>query len=267
VVVFPELALTTFFPRWVLPEAEVESFFESDMPNAEVLPLFDAARALHIGLHLGYAERTADGRRFNTSILVDKDGQIIGRYRKIHLPGTAEPVAGRSYQHLEKRYFDVGDLGFRVFPAFRGQIGLCICNDRRWPETYRVLALGGCEMVLLGYNTPVGSGDHFDRDALAPFHNHLVMQAGAYQNSMWVVGVAKCGCEEGSNLIGQSAIIAPSGEIVAQAITLEDELVVARCDLDFGQRYRADLFAFERHRRPEHYQLIVERVGRATPSG
>jgi predicted amidohydrolase len=101
----------------------------------------------------------------------------------------------------------------------------------RWPETYRVMGLQGVEMVLLGYNTPVHNPPAPEHDLLANFHNQLSMQAGAYQNGTWVVGVAKCGREEGCDMIGQSQIIAPSGETVAMCTTLGDELCVARCDL------------------------------------
>ncbi len=80
----------------------------------------------------------------------------------------------------------------------------------------------GVEMVPIGYHTPVGLGDPYELNALAPFHNHLSMQAGAYQNATWVVGVAKAGCEEGYNMIGRSAFIAPSGEIVALCRSLAD---------------------------------------------
>jgi predicted amidohydrolase len=269
VVVFPELALTTFFPRWAIEdEGELDSFYETDMPGPDTAALFDLASELGIGFSLGYAElviRNGVKHRFNTSILVDKSGRIAGKYRKIHLPGHAE-VLDRPGQHLEKRFFEVGDLGFPVFSAFGGIMGMCICNDRRWPETYRVMGLQGVEMVLLGYNTPVGLGDPYELDALEPFHNHLVMQAGAYQNATWVVGVAKAGCEEGFNMIGQTCIIAPSGEIVAMCCTMGDELVVRKCDLDMGLPYRADIFNFAAHRRPEHYTLITSRTGAVPPS-
>ncbi|HUP34095.1 MAG TPA: N-carbamoyl-D-amino-acid hydrolase [Candidatus Limnocylindria bacterium] len=268
-VVFPELALTTFFPRWWMEDqAEIDAFFEREMPGPETRPLFDGAARLGMGFCLGYAELTQEGgarRRYNTSILVDRGGRLVGKYRKIHLPGHAEHEPWRPFQHLEKRYFDVGDLGFPVWHTLGGVLGMCICNDRRWPETYRVMALQGVEMILLGYNTPAHNPPAPEHDALGPFHNHLVMQAGAYQNATWVVGVAKCGREEGCDLIGQSAIIAPSGEIVAQAATLGDELVTARCDLDLTRSYKDTVFNFARHRRPEHYRLIVDRAGAEPP--
>ena len=268
-VVFPELALTTFFPRWWMEDqAEIDAFFEREMPGPETRPLFDEAARLGMAFCLGYAELIQEAgalRRYNTSILVDRVGRLVGKYRKVHLPGHAEHEPSRPFQHLEKRYFDVGDLGFPVWRALGGVLGMCICNDRRWPETYRVMGLQGVEMILLGYNTPAHNPPAPEQDALGPFHNHLVMQAGAYQNATWVVGVAKCGREEGCDLIGQSAIIAPSGEIVAQAATLGDELISARCDLDLTRSYKDTIFNFARHRRPEHYRLIVDRVGAEPP--
>ena len=268
IVAFPELALTTFFPRWPIEdENELDSFYETEMPGPATRPLFNLASELGIGFSLGYAEleiRNGIKRRFNSSVLVDKTGNITGKYRKIHLPGHAD-VLDRPGQHLEKRFFEVGDFGFPVFHAFGTIMGMCICNDRRWPETYRVMGLQGVEMVLLGYNSPVGLGDPYELDALEPFHNHLVMQSGAYQNATWVVGVAKAGCEEGFNMIGQTCIIAPSGEIVAMCCTMGDELVIRKCDLDMAKPYRADIFNFSAHRRPEHYTLITARTGAVKP--
>lgn len=269
VVVFPELALTTFFPRWYMEDqAEIDSFFEREMPGPETRPLFDEAARLGIGFYLGYAELTEEKgvtRRFNTSILVDKSGRIAGKYRKIHLPGHAEHEPWRRFQHLEKRYFEVGNLGWGVWRVFGGLMGMCICNDRRWPETYRVMGLQGVEMVMLGYNTPVHNPPAPEHDLLSNFHNQLVMQAGAYQNGTWVVGVAKAGLEEGCELIGNSSIIAPSGEVVAACSTLGDELAVARCDLDLCNSYKRSVFNFAMHRQPDQYRLICERKGAVPP--
>ena len=268
-VVFPELALTTFFPRWWMEDqAEIDAFFEREMPGPETRPLFDEARRLGMGFCVGYAELSIEEgltRRYNTSILVDKAGRLVGKYRKIHLPGHAEQEPWRRIQHLEKRYFEVGNLGWPVVRAFGGLVGMAICNDRRWPETYRVMGLQGVELMLIGYNTPVHNPPAPEHDALSHFHNMLVMQAGAYQNGSWVVGVAKAGCEEGVDQIGNSVVVAPSGEIVAACITVGDELAVARCDLDLCGSYKTTTFNFARHREPEQYRMIVERKGAVPP--
>jgi len=260
-IVFPELALTTFFPRWYTEDQqEIDQYFETAMPGPDTQKLFDTAKQLGMGFHLGYAELVTDGaatRRFNTAITVDSSGTITGKYRKIHLPGHSEHEPAFPFQHLEKRYFDIGDLGFVTFDAFDAKVGMCICNDRRWPESFRVLGLQGAELVLLGYNTPV----HYPRmprhDHLQDFHNHLSMQAGAYQNGTWVVGVAKAGHEEGCDLIGGSCIIAPTGEIVAQCTTLDDELIVAQCDFTRCDEIKSNVFDFAQHRQPQHYGLIA----------
>ena len=261
-IVFPELALTSFFPRWYFEDqADVDAFFETDMPNADTEPLFDAAARAGIAFYLGYAElinHNDTTRRFNTSILVDQAGEIVGKYRKIHLPGHRELEPDFPFQHLEKRYFETGDLGFPVFNTLNTTLGMCICNDRRWPETYRMLGLQGVEIVLLGYNTPVHYPRAPELDHLQDFHNHLSLQAGAYQNGTWVAAAAKAGREENCDLIGGSCIVAPSGEIVARCETLADELITWDCDLDLCQTIQNNIFNFALHREPENYGLIVQ---------
>jgi len=259
IVVYPELALTTFFPRWYLDDVpeELDSYYETQMPGPETQRLFDAAKSLGIGFYLGYAELTADKTRYNSAVLVDANGSIVGRYRKVHMPGHEEHEPDRLFQHLERRYFKEGPDGFDVWEAFDGIIGMGLCNDRRWPETYRVMGLQGVELILIGYNTPLHYAPDPSQNPLQSFHNSLVMQAGAYQNGTWVVGVAKGGVEEGVDSLAESMIIAPSGQIVAQATTSDDELVIADCDLDWCKHYKDTLFDFDRYRRPEMYELIT----------
>jgi len=270
VIAYPEAALTAFFPHWFISdEAELDGYFERDMPSKDTQPLFDEARRLGIGFHLGYCEldfSTGAKRRFNTAIVVDKTGEIIGKYRKVHLPGYVDNKPGAPFQNLEKRYFEVGDLGFRAWRGFGGIVGTIICNDRRWPESYRVLGLQDVEMIFCGYNTPTQHPFTPEHDRLGQFHNELSMQAGAYQNGTWVIGVAKGGIEEGVDQIAGSVIVAPTGEIVARASTNADELVVARCDLDLGLSYKNSTFNFAKHRRVEHYGMIVERTGAIPPN-
>jgi len=268
-VVFPELALTTFFPRyWMTDQAQIDRYFEREMPGPETQVLFDKAKELGVGFYLGYAELTEEAgrtRRFNTAILVDPKGRIVGRYRKIHLPGHSEHLPKAPFQHLEKRYFEVGNEGFKVWRMMNGIFGMCICNDRRWPETFRVMGLQGVELVALGYNTPTENIHHDEPVHLRMFHHLVTMQANAYQNGTWVLAAAKAGKEDGFAMIGGSCIIAPTGEIVTQAITEADEVITATCDLDFGAYIKRTIFNFEKHRRIEHYKLITERTGAIPP--
>lgn len=245
-LVYPELALTTYFPKRI--REDYEQFFETEMPSPVVDPLFARAREGRVAFHLGYAEKSGD-RFYNTALLVDEDGTIFGKYRKIHLPGVAHPAPPEVARVFEPYYFSPGDTGFKVYPTKRAQVGVAICQDRRYPESYRCLGLAGAEIIVTGYNTPAYP--------LALAHNELVLRAGAYENSLFVVGCAKAGVEDGVEFIGGSAIVNPLGEVVAKASTTGDELVAARIDLDqmLPARKRWDFFG---RRHPEHYGALVE---------
>ena len=265
-VVFPELALTTFFPRWFVEDIrEADHWYERQMPGPETQPLFDEARRLGVGFCLGYAELTPEGGRYNTQILVERDGSIVGRYRKVHIPGHEQHEPDRPFQHAERYYFTPSPEGFPTWRAFGGRVGMMICNDRRWPESYREMGLQGVELILCGYNTPIHYVPDPSQDRLQGFHNALVMQAGAYQNGTFVVGVAKGGLEEGVLGLAESSIIAPSGEILARTATDGDEVVWADCDLDWCRNYTGTLFNFDRYRRPEVYRRITSQRGVVVP--
>jgi predicted amidohydrolase len=266
-VVFPELALTTFFPRWFMQDqAEVDTWFEREMPSDVTRPLFDFSREHGVAISFGYAELTTEGRHFNTSILTDRQGNIVGKYRKVHLPGHVEFDTERDFQHLEKRYFEPGDLGFPTWENQGAVMGMCICNDRRWPETYRVMGLQGVELITLGYNTPsINSQKRGEGEEHRLFHSELCMQAGAYQNATWVVGVAKAGVEDGFPLMGGSVIVDPNGFVVARAQGQGDELIVHACDMDLCNFGKTTIFDFARHRRIEHYGIITRQTGVQRP--
>jgi len=264
-VTFPELALTTFFPRYVYDDpAEYDRFYEEGFPSPAMAPLFDEAKRLGVGFYLGYAEKVTEGgavHRFNTSVLVSPEGALLGKYRKIHLPGTKDPIGDPEFEHLEKRYFEIGDLGFPVFNSEAGRIGMCICNDRRWPETFRVMALRGAEIFMLGYNTPTRNIHHNEPVHLREHHHRLSLESAAYQNGAWVMAAGKCGSEDGFTMIGGSAIIAPTGETVTRAVTEEDEVISYNCDLALGEYIRRSVFNFAKHRRIEHYGPITAQTG------
>jgi N-carbamoyl-D-amino-acid hydrolase len=264
-VVFPELALTTFFPRWFVDDiSQANHWYETQMPSPITQPLFDEAKKLGVGFCLGYAELTSDGERFNTQILVERDGKVVAKYRKVHIPGHEQNEPDRPFQHAERYYFKPSGEGFGVWNAFGGRIGMMICNDRRWPESYRVMGLQGVEMILCGYNTPLQYIPDPTQDPLQGFHNALVMQSGAYQNGTFVIGVAKGGIEEGVDSLADSSIIAPSGELLAKTATSDDEIITASCDLDWCYNYKNTLFNFDRYRRPEVYGRITSQRGSTT---
>jgi predicted amidohydrolase len=268
-VVFPELALTTFFPRWYVDDiATADRYYERAMPNPDVQPLFDEARRLGVGFCLGYALIEVDGagleHRWNVQTLVERDGSIVATFKKVHIPGHETNEPDRPFQHLERYYFEPSPEGFGVWDAFGGRIGMMICNDRRWPESYRLMGLQGVELILCGYNTPLHYAPDPSQDPLQGFHNQLVMSAGAYQNGTFVVGVAKGGVEEGVDSLAESSIFAPSGELLARAATTGDELIVAGCDLDWCRQYTGTLFDFDRYRRPELYSALAQVRGNRT---
>ena len=233
------------------------------MPGPETQRLYDAAARLRIGFALGYSELMREGgttRRFNTMDLVGPDGKFIGRYRKMHVPGSSEPEAGMT-AHLERRYFEPGNLGFPVF-AYRGV-------TRRHGHLQRPALARDLSHALPQRRR--GRADRLQHAAARStrrrrwricrmFHNHLPMQAGAYQNTVWVAAAAKAGLEDGQALIGGSCIIAPTGEIAAQAMSLDDEIIVHRADLDLIAACRKVNFDFAKYRRPDQYRLIADQV-------
>ena len=129
------------------------------------------------------------------------------------------------------------------------------------------MGLQSAEVVVLGYNTPSHNIHWSEPPHLRMFHHLLLLQAHAHENALWVGAAAKCGAEDGYHMIAGSAIVSPSGELVAQSSTEEDELIFFNCDLALGDTYRQNVFNFVKHRRPEHYQLIIDRVGAGEPLG
>ncbi|KEF54565.1 uncharacterized protein A1O9_09007 [Exophiala aquamarina CBS 119918] len=307
-IVFPEIAPVTFFPRHILDEEELEKYFEQE-GNGEptqltnLKALFDKASEYKMDMYLGYAECTgSDHIHYNTSVYFSGyRGQVISKYRKVHLPGTFEPYEREgATNQLEKRYFKPGDLGFKAFrapglvqgalekesglaankPDTLGKgdpiVGMLVCNDRRWPEAWRAYGLQGMELLLCGYNTTawapelIGTNEKTSTPekakAEALFHNKLSITYNSYANACFSINVAKCGVEdEKYPLIGGSCIVDCDGEVVVEAQTEDDELIVAEIDLGRCRRGKEKVFAFDKHRRVEHYGIIVEQTGVKEP--
>ena len=196
------------------------------MPSSETQPLFDEAKKLGIGFYIGYAELTARGRGASTPrSWSGPTARSSASTARSTCRGTPTTSPRRAFQHLEKKYFEVGDLGFRVWRFMDAITGMLICNDRRWPEAFRVLALQGAEIVALGFNTP-SENLHYPEPPALRVHHHLIMaQSMAFQNATWLVETAKAGKEDGFRMFGHSVIVAPTGEIAAKSTTEEDEVI------------------------------------------
>ncbi|KAK0260783.1 hypothetical protein LTR91_018023 [Friedmanniomyces endolithicus] len=301
-VVFPEIALTTFFPRHLFTsQEELDHFFEhgEDVTQSpDVKPLFDEAKSHGIDITLGYAERTPEGTGYNTCVHYSaSEGKVISKYRKVHLPGTKEPFEDpKAINQLEKRYFEPGNLGFEAYrapglvadavkkaSAKEGEstlgkgdpiLGMMICNDRRWPEAWRVYALKGVELITYGFNTGGNMAHLWGSKPMSPeaateealFHSKLVQQANSYMNACFSISAARCGLDDGKyDLIAGSAIVSPEGHVISEAKTTGDELVVAEIDLEDCRQGKEKTFDFARHRRIETYGLISEQTGVAEP--
>ncbi|OJI88815.1 hypothetical protein ABZX51_009792 [Aspergillus tubingensis] len=296
-VLFPEIAFTTFFPRYlILDEAELEDWFEhGDILTApRTKALFDTAHDLAVDIIVGFAEATDTDEHFNSCVYYHAaTGSILSRYRKIHLPGDVEPLPDpKAVNQLEKRYFKPGNLGFQAFrvpgllsPSLsrhqEGEkdadpiLGMMICNDRRWAESWREYGLQGVEIVACGYNTngfaPQFWGQSADMtpeeaEELSLFHHKLVMQCHSYTNACFSVSAARCGLDDGEYpLIAGSSIVDPEGRIIAEAKTKGDEVIIADCDLGLCRAGKTRTFDFARHRRVEHYGRITGQTGVVEP--
>jgi predicted amidohydrolase len=245
-IVYPEMALTTYFPKKI--RQDFDQFFETEVPPKALEPLLRRAAEKRIAVHVGFCEK-ADGKYFNSALLTDRDGRLCGTFRKIHLPGTKAPDGYA--QVYEPYYFEHGDTGYRVWDCAGAKVGIAICQDRRYPESYRALALQGAEIILIGYNTPIS--------ATALELNELCMRAGAYANLCFVVGVAKAGVEDGLELIGGSCIINALGQVIAKVTSTGDELIASRLDLDTIAPVRKR-WNFLGRRQPQHYAGLLAPV-------
>lgn len=266
-VVFPETALTTFFPRYRLDSVpHADEYFDNPdtlLISPRTRPLFDEAKKLKVDVYLGFAERISDRRDYNTCVYYSASrGEVISKYRKVHLPGTLQPFEDpNAINQLEKLWFKPGDLGFQAFrvpdlvhgvakqgsapdSSDRGDpiMGMLICNDRRWAESWRCYGLQGVEVVLCGYNTTAWAPDlcgirkpqtYEESETEAMYQHKLVMTANSYMNSCFSISAAKAGVEDGKfDLIRGSMITSPDGYVIAEAKTKDDEVVFAEIDLD-----------------------------------
>jgi beta-ureidopropionase len=232
-----EIFATWFFPQ-TLDAKDQELAEPLDGPT--VSRMRAVARALNLWLVVPFYERAMAGELYNAAVLVDGRGEIVGHYRKHHLP--------MSSHFNEKFYFRPGNLGYPVFETPGGRVGIMICYDRHFPEAARALALNGAQVVFVPTATTLRG---FSRSVW-----EAELRGHAIANGYFVGGVNRVGQERESEYYGASIFIDPIGQTIAQAGD-QEEVLVADLSLARLEEVRR-MWPFFRDRRPDSYGRIVQ---------
>ena len=229
---------------------EDEALFALARPTAEhpsVVAMQGLARQLKVAIPTSFFER--DGHHYyNTLAMIDERGEILGTYRKSHIPD------GPGYE--EKYYFRPGNDGFKVWQVAGTRIGVGICWDQWYPECARVMALMGAE--LLFYPTAIGS-EPYDAELDTSRMWRRAMQGHAVSNCMPVIAANRIGSEDGQRFYGHSFISDEWGDLVTEFGAAESGVLIATLDLARAARHRAGM-GFFRDRRPQLYGRIAQDI-------
>ena len=202
-------------------------------------------------------EKRAKGLYHNTAVVLEKDGSIAGKYRKMHIPDDPG--------YYEKYYFTPGDLGFEPIKTSVGTLGVLVCWDQWYPEAARLMALKGADILL--YPTAIGWDPNDDKDEQQRQLNAwiTIQRSHAIANGLHVASCNRIGfesdpssCSAGSQFWGNSFVCGPQGEFIAQADNESAQIIFADIDLDRTERTRR-IWPYLRDRRIDAYKGLVKR--------
>jgi N-carbamoylputrescine amidase len=248
VVVLPELFLSPYFCQ---RRSDAGAFVLAEpIPGPTTDSLAAAAREHGVVLVGGSLfEKTADNRFFNTAVIFERDGRLLGTYRKMHIP--------EDLLYHEQHYFSPGDTGIHVFETSAGKIAPLICYDQWFPEAARLATLQGAEILL--YPTAIGLIDEaVEKNVTGNWETMWrAAQVGhATVNNVFVAAVNRVGREGAINFWGGSFVVDPAGVVLAQAGS-EEDMLLTRCDLNrVGTLQKA--WRFLENRRPDQYRPLAE---------
>ena len=253
-VVLQELHNSLYFCQ----EENVDNFdLAEPIPGPSTQLFGEIARTYHVVIVTSLFERRAPGLYHNTAVVIESDGSIAGKYRKMHIPD--DPA------YYEKFYFTPGDLGFHPIDTSVGRLGVLVCWDQWYPEAARLMALRGADLLI--YPTAIGyeSSDSKEEQQRQRMAWQTVQRGHAVANGLPVVAVNRVGHEEdvtgqtnGINFWGTSFVAGPQGEIYYEASTDEEESVVVEIDLKHSEQVRR-WWPFLRDRRIDAYGGIEKR--------
>ena len=218
--------------------------------------LCDAAREAEVVVVSSLFERRQSGLYHNTAVVIDRDGRIAGKYRKMHIPDDPG--------YHEKFYFTPGDTGFKPIDTSIGRLGVLVCWDQWFPEAARLMALAGAELLL--YPTAIGydRADSEDEQARQLQAWQTVQRGHAVANGLPIAVANRCGFEEnvdgadGIEFWGHSFVCGPQGEFLAHADHSKPELLLAQIDLERSESVRR-IWPFLRDRRIDQYEGLLQR--------
>jgi N-carbamoylputrescine amidase len=253
IVCLPELFRSQYFCQ---AEDHANFALAEEIPGPSTAELEAVARETGVVIVASLFEKRAAGIYHNTAAIIDADGQYLGKYRKMHIPDDPS--------YYEKFYFTPGDLGFQAWPTAHGKIGVCVCWDQWYPESARLTALRGAQILF--YPTAIGwHPREKEKYGAAQYSAWETMQRShAIANGCYVAAVNRVGHEapaggEGIEFWGQSFVVAPSGEILAKGSVDREETVMAEIEWDRVDEHRTH-WPFLRDRRIDAYSGIEQRL-------
>ncbi len=247
IICLEELFLTKYFCQ----TENYDSFsFAESIPGPTTEKLSKVAKELKIVIIASLFEKRDQGLYHNTTVVIDVDGKIVGKYRKMHIPDDPG--------FYEKFYFTPGDLGFKAFDTFYGKIGVLICWDQWYPEAARLVALQGAKIIF--YPTAIGWGSQ-EKDEVKK------QQSGAWDtmhrshsiaNGVFVAAANRVGVEDNITFWGSSMIYDPFGNLLKRASEKDEEIIVSECDFSKIEAMRQG-WPFLRDRRIDAYKDLQKR--------
>lgn len=236
IICFAELFNLHWFPNSI----NVSNFaLAEEIPDETTKLMSEVAKKEKVVLILPMFEKADEGIYFNTAVIIDANGKIVGKYRENHIPHQP--------RWEEKFYFTLGNLGYPVFKTKFATIGVQICWDNFFPEGSRILGLKGAQIIF----TPTACTYAFQ----AKWRKMLCSHAIA--NNLFVIRVNRVGDEDGQKFHGGSLAINPHGEIIAEAESEKDEVLIAELDLEMIKEVR-NIWNFYANRRPETYKEVIK---------
>lgn len=244
IVCLPELFTSPYFPQ----EENGGKEYAEEIPGKPSRMLSKAAEENNIVLVAGSVFEKKDEKFYNSSMVFDSNGEMLGIYRKMHVP--------HDEKFYEQNYFSKGDLGFRVFETKKGKISAMICYDQWFPESARISSLMGAEILF--YPTAIGTVKGVEQKE-GNWHEawETVQRGHAIANNVIVAAVNRVGKEKDIEFWGKSFVCNAFGKILARGDEKE-EIVIAECDLEHGREIRKG-WGFFRNRRPDAYKKLTEK--------